>query len=65
MDRLKGTVEMNSRLPRRCLRIPGWSHLMANLLIFACKQITQWPTIYAMLRRLCSFFQESNVEGAY
>ena len=54
---LQSSIVMSSRLLNRCLRIPGWSHLMGNLMKFSTKSISRWPRIFHLIRRLCSFFR--------
>ena len=57
VNELAGTVDPNSRLFNRAVRLPGWSHLFANLCKFVVRQVGEWPTIIKYLRALCRFFR--------
>ena len=56
-EALSDLVITGSRLFKRALRIPDWSHLFANVMHYATKSITRWPKIEAALRALCLFFR--------
>ena len=56
--RLRNTVDRASRLLPFSLRIPGWSHLMSNLMKFATRCIESWPQIIECIRALVSFFKK-------
>ena len=59
-DQLSSLVDPLSRLFRRAMRVPGWSHLFGNAMKFAVKEISQWPRILRMLRHLCNLFRNKS-----
>ena len=56
LSSLEGTVDMDSRLLKRAVRIPDWSHIIANLMEAAAKAVHERPSILATVRSLCSFW---------
>jgi hypothetical protein len=57
LEQLRGLVSIDSRLVPWCLRIAGWSHTFGNLMMYAGKQVSIWPRILYLVRRLCFFFR--------
>jgi len=49
------SIDPQSRLFRRALRIGGWSHMWGNLMKMACFQIPKWPKVVALIRSCCRF----------
>ena len=49
------SIDPQSRLFRRALRIGGWSHMWGNLMKMACFQIPNWPKVVALIRSCCRF----------
>ena len=60
MDVLVGTVHPDTRLFWRALRIPGWSHMWANIMHDACKRCANWPVLLNICRALCSFYRNDS-----
>ena len=58
------SADKSSRLFRRALRIPGWSHQYATIMkrvVFTCMR---WPEIVADLLATCRFFRQDSVRKA-
>jgi hypothetical protein len=54
---LEGTIDLDSRLFPNAIPISGWGHLFGNLMHYAAKCTSRWPTILAAVRSLCKFFR--------
>ena len=57
LDSLPRLFRINSRLFHDAVKIPDWSHIIANLMKMAVQQCERWPEILTALRTLCRFFR--------
>jgi hypothetical protein len=57
---LKAAIDNSTRMFRRALKIPGWSHLFGNAMSYASKCIDIWPKLLDAIRALCRFFRNGS-----
>ena len=57
MDDLAGTIDFSTRLFKYATRIPGWSHMWANIMKYACNRLENWPVILNCLRAISGIFR--------
>jgi hypothetical protein len=60
LDVVAGAVDKSVKMFKKALKIPGWSHLLSNAMVYACKCLSDWPAVLEKVRCLCRFFRNGS-----